>query len=798
MNMRTLISKTLVFLLLGTVLPTALRAQGKSKILGSVTLSGYIRDRSAGETLPGASVRVKGTNVTVTTNAYGFYSLTLAPGNYTFEFRYIGYQPAERTVGLEGNLSLDMHLKPAATTMKEVVISGEKTNQNLQKTQMGVQTVSMRSVRQLPALMGEADVVRTIQLLPGVSTVGEGAPGFNVRGGGIDQNLILLDEAPVYNGSHLLGFFSVFNPDAVRDVALMKSEMPARFGGRLSSLLDVRMKEGNARDLAFVGGIGTVSSRFMAEGPIVKDKSSFILAGRRSYADLFLALSGDSALKDTRVYFYDLTGKLNFRLSKKDRLFLSTYAGRDVNKAGEEMNMDWGNRTTTARWNHLYSSRLFSNLAAIYSDYTYMLGASGEDATSFEWKAHIRDYTLKNTWNWYMNPSNTIYFGGEITRHDFSPGTARPTGSGSAFNEQYMPEQRAFDYAAFWDHEVQLNDRVSFQYGVRYSLFRNVSPGESTVYGYAGPEGQRKQPVNPRTFGRGETIRWYHSLEPRATVKIQTSGNSAVKASYTRTSQNLHYVSNTMAASPLDIYIPSSANVRPELADQVSAGYFYAAPENAWEASAEVYYRDLKNQIDFISGAEILLNRNLEGDMLFGTGRAYGSEIFLKRNAGKLNGWLSYTLSRTEKRIAGLNNDRYFPAKYDRTHALSLAGIYEWRPRTLLSATFSFSTGTPATLPDSRFDFDGFPVQYNSSNGRNGFRQPSYQRLDLSATFRGRTVPGRKYHSEFVVSVYNALGRRNPYSIYFRQNEDARLRTEAVRYSVIGTVVPSVTWNFSF
>lgn len=768
------------------------------KKAASVTLSGYVKDLNNSETLPGAIVSIKGTNVKVTANSYGFFSLTLVPGVYTVESRYIGYNTNETTIDLNQDKTVNFNMVSASTFIKEVVISADKTNKNIQQTQMGALSVSVQAVKQLPALLGEADVVRTIQLLPGVSTVGEGAPGFNVRGGGIDQNLILLDEAPVYNGSHLLGFFSVFNPDAVKDLTLMKSEMPARFGGRLSSLLDVRMKEGNSRDYAFAGGIGTISSRFLAEGPIKKEKSSFILAGRRSYADLFLKLSPDSALNDTKVYFYDLTGKLNFTLSDKDKLFISSYAGRDVNKLGKEMNMDWGNRTTTARWNHVFNSKLFSNFSAIYSDYTYMLGASGDDASSFEWKANILDYTIKNTWSWYLNPSNTIYFGAEGTRHDFSPGRARPTGSSSAFNEIYMPRQRAYDYAAFWDHEMKLNDLLSFQYGLRYSVFQNVSAGNTTVYDYVGETGRRKLPVNPRSFSNGETIKWYQNLEPRATVKVQTSASSAVKASYTRTVQNLHYVSNTMAASPLDIYIPSSSNVKPQLADQFSAGYFYAAAENAWEASAEVYYRDLQNQIDFISGAELLLNRNLEGDMLFGNGRAYGSELLLRKNSGKLNGWLSYTLSRTERKIEGISNNRYFPAKYDKTHSLALVGIYEVRPRTLLSATVNFATGTPVTLPDSRFDFDGYPVQYNSSNGRNGFRQPSYHRLDLSATFKGKVVPDRKYSSEFVVSLYNALGRKNPYSIYFRQNEDVGARTEAVRYAVIGSIIPSVTWNFKF
>jgi len=787
-----------VVLMLSMLFTTALSGQIKTNVPSKFTLSGYVKDVANSETLPGALISIRGTTVNSISNAYGFYSISLEAGTYTLDVRNMGFQMLSRTVELRNDLKVQLELQSSLTELKEVIITPGNRNENIQQTQMGKMSVSMQTVKQLPALLGEADVVRTLLYLPGVSTVGEGAPGFNVRGGGIDQNLILLDEAPVYNSSHLLGFFSVFNPDAVKDLTLMKSEMPARFGGRLSSLLDVRMKEGNAKEYAVSGGIGSISSRLLVEGPIKKDKSSFIISGRRSYADMFMRLSKDTALQDTRVYFYDLTAKLNFSISPKDKLFISTYGGRDVNKVRNEVNMDWGNRTTTLRWNHLYNSKLFSNSSAIYSDYNYMLGTYGENASSFEWKANIQDYSLKHTWNFYQSPSSTIYFGGEVIRHDFSPGRARPTGSNSAFNDVYMPKQKAFEYAGFWDHEVKMNDMFSFQYGLRYSAFQNISAGNSTVYQYTGENGERKLPVNPRSYQNGETIKKYINLEPRATAKLQISSLSAIKASYTRTSQNLHYVSNTMASSPLDIYIPSSANVKPQLADQLSAGYFHAAENNSWEASAEVYYRDLKNQIDFISGAETLLNKNLEGDMLFGKGRAYGSEFFVKKNAGRLKGWVSYTLSRTERKIDGINNNEFFPAKYDKTHVLSLVSIYELKPRISLSATLNYASGTPATLPDARFNFDGFPVQYNSANSRNNYRQPSYNRLDFAATFRGKQVLDRKYHSEFVVSVYNALNRKNPYSVYFRQNEDSQLQNEAVRYTVIGSIIPSVTWNLNF
>ncbi|WP_423146198.1 TonB-dependent receptor [Rubrolithibacter danxiaensis] len=785
----------LLFLIVIPLLfPMLLKAQSK----GSATVSGYVRDAGTGETLIGVIVSIPGTTISGISNSYGFYSLSLKPGSYKVEARYMGFKSLQKSIDLKNNLTVNFDLSPSEIEMEEVVVSSEKENKSISQTQMGSLSVSIKSVKQLPALLGEADVIKTIQLLPGVTTVGEGAPGYNVRGGSVDQNLILLDEAAVYNGSHLFGFFSVFNPDAVKDLTLMKSEMPARYGGRLSSLLDVRMKEGNAKEYAVSGGIGTIATRLLAEGPIKKDKSSFIVAGRRSYVDLFLKASSDEQLKNTRVYFYDLSSKMNFKLGKNDRLFISGYFGRDVNKLAEQFSMDWGNATATMRWNHVYNPKLFSNISAIYSDYDYALGVEGQTANSFIWHADIKDWTLKSTWNWYPNPANTIYFGADAVRHNFSPGTARPTNSGSAINTIYMPKQAANDYSAFWDHDIKLSKSISFQYGLRYSGFQVLSAENTTVYNYAGEDGKRKTPVNPKTFTKGQTIKWYHNLEPRFTVKYQTNESSALKASYTRTAQNLHFVSNTIAASPLDIWIPSSVNVKPEVADQLSAGFFYNNNDKNWEASAEVYYRRMYNQIGFISGAEVLLNDQLEGDMLFGKGRAYGTEFFFRKNTGRATGWISYTLSRTERKINSINNNRYYPAKYDRTHSLSLVGIYDWKPRTSFSAVFNFATGTPATFPGSRFDFQGFPVQYNNTNSRNNYRVPSYHRLDLSVTLKGKEVDGRRYRSEFVIALYNAYGHKNPYSIFFRQNEKILSQTEAVRYSVIGSVVPSLTWNFKF
>lgn len=791
--------KTLLHSLIALLVIFCSAIPATARNFADVVLSGYVKDKQNGESLIGVTVKSLGLSAGTSSNAYGFYSLSLKPGKYTIRVSYVGYKDIETTVDLVSNQTLDFALEPSGHEMKEVVISSAKTNRSTQSTQIGAVSLSPAIVKQVPGFLGEADVVRTIQLLPGVTTVGEGAAGFNVRGGGVDQNLVLLDEAPVYNGSHLVGFFSVFNPDVVKDLTLMKSEMPARYGGRLSSLLDVRMKEGNSKDFNFSGGLGTIAARGIAEGPIVKDKSSFIVAGRRSHIDMFTGLFNDEGMKDTRIYFYDLSTKLNYTFGKKDRLYLSAYSGRDISKFGRDFDMDWGNTTATLRWNHLFSSKLFSNTSLIFSDYDYTLGFEGDGAAgNFEWSADIVDYSLKSSWNWYLNPSNLIYFGGDLTRHKFSPGKAVSIGAHSAFNAITMPAKLANDIALYWDHEIKSGERLSFQYGLRYSGFQVVSSGTTTTYEYIGNNGTRKVGINPQVYSDGETIKWYHNLEPRAAVKFNTAPGSALKAGYSRTVQNLHYMSNTMASTPVDIWLPSSANIKPQLADQVSAGYFYSAGDNLWEASAEVYYRKLRNQADFINGAEILLNDDVEADMLFGSGRAYGSEFFVRKNSGRIHGWVSYTLARTERKVDGINNNEYYPAKYDKVHSLSAVGIYQWKPRTSLSFIYNFSTGTPVTLPESRFDFDGFPIQYNSMNSRNGDRVPSYKRLDLSATFTGRQVPGRKYQSEFVVSVYNVLSRKNPFSIYTRQNEENAAQTEAVRYAVIGGMVPALTWNFKF
>ncbi|PWG79757.1 TonB-dependent receptor [Pararcticibacter amylolyticus] len=763
----------------------------------NITVSGYVKDEISGETLAGAVVTVAGSNVKAATNGYGFYSLSLGAGTFKISYSYVGYDRKEIQVSVKKDTLLNVTIKPSSNMMNEVVVSATSKKDNVSKP-VNVAPLSMVTVKQLPPFLGEPDLIRSFQLLPGVSTIGDGASGFNVRGGGVDQNLVLLDEAPLYFTSHLFNLFSVANPDAVKDAALYKTEMPARYGGRLSSVLDTRMKDGNNQKWNVAGGLGLIASRLTVEGPIKKDKSSMIVSARRSYTDILTKQSSDPDIKDNSIYFYDLSAKLNFALSEKDRLFVSGYFGKDKIEVSNRFLLQWGNGTGTVRWNHIFNPRLFSNTSIIYSDYKYKLGVMDNPATSFDWNASIVDYSAKNSFSWYPNPQNSIYFGIEASLHEFSPGKATPGSENSIFNAIAMPGQRAADYNAYWDHELSLSDVFSFEYGLRYTAFQSLAKGETVISDYAGNTGERKLPVNQRTVKDWASIKWYHNLQPRLSLKIKTGEDASVKASYSRTAQNLHLVSNTISSSPLDIWTPSSYNVKPETADQVSAGYFRNFKENLYEASVELYYRKLDNQMDFIDGAETLLNEDLPGDMLFGKGRAYGAEFYVKKNSGRLNGWLSYTLSRTERKIDGINNYEYYPAKYDKTHFVSLVGMYQLKPRITLSGTYNFATGVPATLPDGKFEYDGFPVQYNSGNFRNNYRIPAYHRLDLSATFKKKPVPGRKYTSEWVVSLFNALNRKNAFSVYVKPNEDRPAELETVRFSMFGAVIPSVTWNFKF
>ncbi|WP_082115810.1 TonB-dependent receptor [Hymenobacter terrenus] len=779
--------------LVAQTLPAADPAPAARPTGPNVTLSGYLKDAATGEALIGATVFVKSLGAGATANEYGFYSLTVPPGRYTFTYTYVGYAPTEETLDLTANMAHSVKLGTKGVETAEVVVLGKAPDQNVRSVETGVSRLDARAIKLVPALLGEADVVRAIQLLPGVSTVGEGATGFNVRGGGIDQNLILMDEAPVYNSSHLFGLFSVFNPDAVKDLKLVKGGIPAAYGGRLSSLLDIRMKDGNSQRLSGTGGVGLVSSRLSVEAPIVKDKGSFILAGRRSYADLFLKLIPDQ--KDNRAYFYDFSAKANYALGERDKLFLSGYFGRDVFKFGDLFQNNWGNQTGTLRWNHVFNSRLFLNVTALASRYDYSLGVP-TGTQGFEWTSDITNYSGKADFEFFRSPQSVMHFGVSSIFYTFQPGNVVPTEARSVFRELRLQEQRATEWAAYIDEERSFGPVFSVQYGLRATMFENRSTG--TFYDYVGQRGQQLTPVNPQSYSPSRPVGSYPNLEPRLSARYALSESSSLKLGYNRMVQYIHLISNTTAATPLDVWLPSTRNVKPERADQISLGYFRNFKNNAYEASAEVFGKQMDNQIDYIAGANTLLNENLEAELLYGRGRAYGAEFYVKKNEGRLTGWLSYTLSRSERQIDGINQNKWYANKYDKTHVLAAVGVYALSDRLSLSGTFNYSTGVATTVPDSRYVYQGLVVPNVNGDVRNNYRVPAYHRLDVAATLKGKPHPERRWQGSWVFSIYNLYARRNAYGIFFRQNEDNPTQTEAVRLSIFGSLLPSATYNFTF
>ncbi len=760
-----------------------------------VTISGYVKDAQNAEAIIGATVFVQELGYGVASNPYGFYSLTIPKGEYTLNFAFLGYKNIVRKINVQSNIRIDIQLEGQSDQIGEVEIRSQKRNEQITNMEMSMNKLDIKEIKSMPALLGEVDVIRSIQALPGVSTVGEGTSGFNVRGGAADQNLILLDEAPVYNSSHLMGFFSVFNPDAVKEVKLLKGGIPAQYGGRLSSLLDVRMKDGNAKQFGMNGGLGLISSRLTLEAPIQKDKSSFILAGRRSYGDLFLKLSPDKELRDNGAYFYDLSAKVNYTIDSRNRIFLSGYFGRDVFSFGDLFNMSWGNGTGTVRWNHLFNERLFANLSLIYSNYDYSLGVP-EGSQAFKWKSNIINYSPKVDFAYYANTRNTISFGASTIFYDFYPGTVTPESEQSIFNKMEMAQQRGNEYAVYIDNEQNITSLFSIQYGLRLSAFQYL--GSQFVYDYQENGTERKIPANGRNYAKGETIAFYPNLEPRFSAKYILNEFSSLKLSYNHMAQYIHLISGTTAASPTDVWSPTTNNIKPELADQIAIGYFRNFKENTFETSAEVFYKTMDNQIDYVNAPQLLLNPNLEAELLYGKGRAYGLELYAKKNEGRFRGFISYTLSRSERKIPGINSDKYYPAKYDKTHNLSVVSMFEWTKRFSLSGNFTYGTGVATTFPNARYEYNGIIVPHNTTNSRNNYRVPAYHRLDLAATLKNKPKGNPRFESEWVFSVYNVYARRNAFTVFFRQNQDNPTVTEAVRMSVFGSVLPSVTYNFKF
>ncbi len=750
------------------------------------TISGTVTDAKTGEELIGAAVTIeelpgKGG----VTNAYGFYSITLPEGSYTIVAQYIGYEAKKEKVELNQSVKIDFDMGESSTELEQVVVTAEKKDQNITDIQMGVNKLDVREIQTIPVLMGEKDVLKTIQLKPGVKSAGEGNSGFYVRGGAADQNLIILDEATVYNASHLLGFFSVFNADALKDVTLYKGSQPAEYGGRLSSVLDIRMKDGNDRKYSVSGGLGLISSRLAVEGPIVKEKGSFILSGRRTYADLFLKLSRDSTLRDATLYFYDLNAKANYRINENNRIYLSGYFGKDVFGFGDLFGFNWGNATGTLRWNSIINDRMFSNTSLIFSNYDYQINIDLNDVEG-NIISRIQDYNLKQDFQYFANTQNKLKFGINSIYHKIIPGEIT-IDINSNVSELKLDHKHAWENAAYFSHEWKPGDKISFEYGLRISSFSAVGPGDFYTYDAEG------EAIDTATYDSWEFVKTYVNPEPRFAANYIINGKNSIKASYGRNTQHLHLLSNSTSGNPTDLWIPNSNNVRPEIADQISLGYFRNFKDNNYEFSTEVYYKDLQNQIDYKDGAELQFNENVESQLLYGDGRAYGVEFFLKKRFGKLNGWVGYTLSRTEKKIPGINNNEYYPARQDRTHDVSVVAIWDVAKKWTLSAAWVYYTGNAVTFPSGKYQVAGQTVNYYTE--RNGYRMPDYHRLDIGATWQRKKT--EKFESSWNFSVYNAYGRENAFTITFEEDPDDPTRTRAVQTTLFRWV-PAFTYNFKF
>ncbi|WP_374464694.1 TonB-dependent receptor domain-containing protein [Chryseobacterium sp.] len=749
------------------------------------SVSGTVKDKKNGELLIGVSVKVsEDPAINVVANEYGFYSLSLPEGNYTLVISNPGYKDFEQQIKVDQNIKLDLPLIPQETetkTIDEVVVTAIKKDKNLTSAQMGAETLNIKSIEKLPVLFGEKDMMKTIQLLPGIKSNGEGSSGFSVRGGATDQNLILLDEAPVYNASHLLGFFSTFNNDALKDASIIKGNSPAQYGGRLSSVLDVKMKDGNNKDYNVNGGIGLISSRLSVEGPIQKEKSSFIVSGRRTYADLFLKTSKD--YKDNKLYFYDLNLKANYQINENNRIYLSGYFGRDVLGLGDTFNTDWGNTTATLRWNSIISSKLFSNTSFIYSNYDYKISLKNDD-TVFDLNSKIRDWNLKQDFTWFAGNKHSVKFGLQSIYHTLTPSSA----SGTTVSSFVRNPRYSWENAVYINDDYKATEKLTINYGARLSMFSVLGGDTFNTY-------ENGVLTDSRFLEKGKFGKTYVNLEPRISANYRINEVSSVKGGYSRNTQNLHLLSNSNSGNPTDQWIGSSYTVKPEIADQISLGYSRNFNNNNYELNAEVYYKDMKNQIDFKNGAQIGFDTgaDVESELLFGKGRAYGLELIAKKKSGKLTGWISYTLSKTERKINGINNNEWYNARMDKTHDLSIVATYQLNPKWSFSGLFVYSTGNAVTFPTGKYELNGQTIfQYSN---RNADRMPAYHRMDLSATYEPSS--NKRFRGSWTFGIYNLYGRENAYTINFEDNPDRPGTTRAMQTSLFRWV-PNITYNFKF
>jgi hypothetical protein len=765
----------------------SLSAFSKDDLPKTATISGFVKDSRNGETLTGAVIYPEeNPTIGIATNSYGYFSLTLPIGKYTLIIQYLGFKTKRVPVDLKENLQLTFEMEEESIAIKEITITGEKNNNNVVQSEL-ISKINVREIQNIPVILGEKDIMKTIQLLPGVTPAGEGNAGFYVRGGGVDQNLILLDEAPVYNPSHLLGFFSTFNSDAIKDITLYKGGFPAEYGGRLSSVVDIKMTEGNNKRFHLSGGIGIIASRLEIEGPLFKSKGSFMIAARRTYADLFLRLlprhGADSTASKSTLYFYDLNIKANYQLTSKDKLYFSCYLGRDNFNLGGVLGLNWGNVTATTRWNHIINDKIFSNTSLIFNKYSYVFNVDVGNLT-MRVLSEIKDWNLKEDLHYYLNSNNTIKFGFNSIYHTFVPSKV----DSSAFlRVRSMDNRYALENALYISNEQSITPHIKATYGLRYSLFSSIGPG--TIYTY----NQVADVVDSATYPKGKIFNTYGGFEPRMLVNFIINDSSSIKISYARTRQYIHLLSNTTSTTPFDLWVPSNINILPEIANQYTLGYFRNFSNNMYETSVELYYKTFQNQIDYRNGANLILNNKVESQLVFGKGWGYGAEFLIRKKYGKLTGWISYTLSKTKRQFPDINNGNVFLAKQDRPNNLAIVGMYELNPKITFSATWIFYSGNVVTFPSGRYVVDGNIVPYYTE--RNGYRMPDYHRLDIGLTWQKKK--SARFESNWSFSIYNVYGRSNAFAINFQQDPNDPTKMQAVQLSLF-RFVPAISYNFKF
>ena len=759
------------------------------------TINGYIKDSLNGETIIGANLAAKAEGRGVSSNQYGFFSITLVKGKYNLLCSFVGYQSKEITIDLDNSKELNIALSPYKAEIKEVVVSTKKRDNNVKTAQMGKIDINVANARALPAFLGEVDLLKTLQLLPGVKSAGEGNSGFFVRGGNADQNLILLDDAVVFNPGHLFGFFSVINADAIKNVSLIKGGMPAQYGGRLSSVIDIAMKEGNMNKMEVDAGIGLIASRLSVQGPIKKNKASFIVSARRTYIDVLTKpfIAKTNSFYGSGYYFYDLNAKINYKIGDKDHLYLSGYFGRDQFdfknvERSFSTSIPWGNATATLRWNHIFNKKLFGNTTLVYNDYNFKFKGS-QSNFNIVFSSGIRDFGAKTDYDWFVTPEHKIKFGAAFTYHTFFPSVVSGNQDSVVFTPDNTKTKYANEYAAYIQDDWELSKKIKINYGLRYSVFEQL--GSYTYYN----KDANGNKLDSIVYGKGKTVKSYGGFEPRITFRYAFNENESFKAAVTRNLQYIHLVSSNGNTLPTDLWVPSTARVQPQIAWQYAVGYFKNFNKGMFETSIEAYYKTMENQIEYREGYTPNTLKDTEEDFVFGKGWSYGTELFVNKVKGKFTGWISYTLSWTNRKFSNINSGNEYPAKYDRRHDLSIVSIYQLSPKWKLSSVFVFSTGNATTLPEKYYFVNGVLTQ---EYGRtNAYRLPSYHRLDFAATYTPTPKKKHKYTSNWVFSMYNIYSRQNPYFIYFDQSgslSGGDLKIQAKQVSLF-PIIPSVTWN---